>query len=106
MAKITVEYLEELYRKNLSRKQLVELLNEKVSEPEWVVDRFPETAGFYLVTRKVLDTHTDEFLNDRYIDEVVIIFYFKERNVTGWEKDWTNKPSNVIGWMPLPNKPV
>jgi len=74
---------------------------------EWirVQDKLPEEAMFCLVSRSVLSAYTDENLNNQYELEVCIIYYFKERNVTGWEKDWTNKPSSVQFWMPLPSPP-
>ena len=72
---------------------------------EWIKEKLPETAGFYLVVANELQPHTDEFMNEQFKDEVKIIFYFKERNVTGWQKDWTGKPSNVKYWMPLPAIP-
>jgi hypothetical protein len=73
---------------------------------EWVKEKLPETAGFYLVVTDELQPHTDEFMNEQFKSEVKIIFYFKEPNVTGWQKDWTGKPSNVKYWMPLPPIPT
>jgi hypothetical protein len=72
---------------------------------EWKTG-LPNKAGFYLMARNVLQPHTNENHNNVYKDEIEIIFYFKERNVTGWQKDWTAKPSNVKYWMPLPIIPT
>lgn len=74
---------------------------------EWISvnKRLPETAQYCLVCVNELQSHTDEFGNDQYKDEVKIIYYFKERNVTGWQNDWTGKPSKVKFWMPLPEPP-
>ena len=73
---------------------------------KWIKYHLPIKAGFYLVVRNVCQCHTDKYQNEVYKDEIKIIFYFKERNVTGWEKDWTGKPSNIKYWMPLPNIPA
>ncbi len=70
-----------------------------------VINQVPEIAGYYLVVVNEKQPHTDKFLNEQYQDEVKIIYYFKERNVTGWQKDWTGKHSDVKYWMPVPQIP-
>jgi hypothetical protein len=79
----------------------------EAGESKWidVKNNLPEVAGFYWVNRIVVDTHTDDHGNAQFINEQEKIFYFKERNVTGWEKDWTGNPSNVTHWQPLPSAP-
>jgi hypothetical protein len=79
----------------------------EAGESKWidVKNNLPEVAGFYWVNRIVVDTHTDDHGNAQFINEQEKIFYFKERNVTGWEKDWTANPSNVTHWQPLPSAP-
>jgi hypothetical protein len=71
-----------------------------------VKDKLPEVAQFCLVTTNELQPLTDKLLNEQYKMEVKIIYYFKERNVTGWQNDWTGKQSDVKFWMPLPKPPL
>ena len=78
-------------------------LNEKL----WInpLKKLPDNPDFYLVAANTLQSHTDKNHNEVYKIEVRIIFYFKEPNVTGWQKDWTGKPSDVKGWMQIPAPP-
>jgi len=104
MAKITVEYLRELgrdlYFGKITYKNLVELLNEKASEPEWVSvsDRLPETNSEVLCVKKnglklILSYHAG--------------FDTLERKFYWWAFDkWMDQNAQVTHWMPLPNKPV
>ncbi len=70
-----------------------------------IKDELPEKAGFYLTVVNELSPFEDNFMSPIYEDLIKIIYFFKERNVTGWQKDWTKKPSNVKYWMPLPSSP-
>lgn len=102
MAKITVEYLEEIHLKygEIDYKRIVELLNEKASEGEWisVKDELPESNTEVLCIKrnglKVIMSYHAGF------DTFVRKFYW-------WAFDkWIDQNSQVTHWMPLPNKPV
>ncbi len=77
-----------------------------INKMDWINNKLPKKAGYYLVVKSVVQVHTDDNFNPVYKDEIEIIFYFKERNVTGWQKDWTGEPSNVKYWMHLPKIPT
>lgn len=87
--------------------EAVEAMEAYSSQSKWisVEERLPEESGYYLVFRKVENTHVNDQHKAMYSNERCIIFYFKERNVTGWQKDWTGNPSFVTHWLPLPSAP-
>lgn len=71
-----------------------------------VEERLPENPMFCLVWKKVLSPYTDKQMNDVFEFKLETIYYFKERNYTGWQNDWTGKPSDVTHWQPLPTPPT
>jgi hypothetical protein len=88
-------------------KRLSQFQQAEPAKDEWisVKTRLPEEAGFYLVSASELDPIEKVFGTPSYTNKTKIIFYFNERNVIGWQKDWTGEPHNVTHWMPLPKAP-